>query len=121
MTLPTSIYLNSTQIYIYQLQYDSLGVREKRVTEERTITGQRSRQLGWGPRTFAMTLWLRNTEKTFLDNLWESETNTSYCTTLKIDSLTSMSYSVTFDEYTVAPHEAVDDRYLANVKFTEWI
>lgn len=121
MALPTSVYLNGSQYYIYQLQYDSLGKRDKRVTEEMTITGRRSRQLGWGPRSFDMTLWLTANNKAALDTIWESENSTSYTVTLKIDSLSATSYYVTFDEYSISPHEAVEERYLATVKFTEWI
>lgn len=121
MALPTLVYINSSPFYIYQKQYQNFGTKEKKVVEERTITGKRSRQLGWGPRSFSMTLWLTPDNKVTLDSLWESETNSQYTANLQIDLPTSYTYTVTFDEYSINPLEAVEERWLATVKFTEWL
>ena len=118
--LPTKIYLDDNEFIIFQHNFSG-GHRPKAVNSEITISGKRSRQFAWSPREWKFTLWLKPEDKSKLENIWADDGAASHCQhTLRIDSSTAYAYTVTFDEYEPKPHEAVEERWLADISLVEF-
>lgn len=119
--LSTKIYLDDNEFIIFQHNFSG-GHRPKAVNSEITISGKRSRQFAWAPREWKFTLWLKPEDKSKLENVWADDGAASHCQhTLRIDSSTAYAYTVTFDEYEPKPHEAVEERWLADITLKEYI
>jgi len=118
MTLPIYLYIDDDTFTIHQHKFSG-GERPKTLTDEITITGKRSRQFGWGPREWQVTVWLTPDDKTALEILWEEDSAVTYTHNWKIGE-DGDEYTVTLDELGFSPKESVCERYLGNIKAKEW-
>jgi len=121
MSVPTRIYLDGNEFIIYQNKFSG-GVRTKALTDEMTISGKRSRQFAWNPIEWKFTIWLTPDTKNKLDYIWSDDgALLAAAHTLQIGSNSTYSYSVTFDEYELSFHDAVEERWLADITLKEYI
>jgi len=121
MALPTTITLDTSYDFIiYQHQFSG-GEKVKAISSEMTITGKKSRQHAWNPRVWEVTVWLRedasHTEKQQLETIWELDGEDDEVHTFKLG--TGSTYNVNIDGCEFVPHEAIQERWLANLTIIE--
>lgn len=119
MPLPYLAYIDGNPYYIHQHNFSG-GHSPKTITEEITITGKRSRQFGWGPREWQVTIWADYDTKEYLNSVWEDDSSSSYTHTFRIGDI-GTSYTVTFDDISINNKEAVEERYLVQITAKEWV
>jgi hypothetical protein len=118
MTLPNEIILDGTSYTIFQHQNEG-GHRPKAINDEMTVTGKRSRQIGWLPREWTVTIWADADIKDSLEAIWEEDGSSTYAHTFKLGSDGDL-YNVTLDDFKVQNKEAPQARYLIEVLFKEF-